>query len=82
MTEQHYTTTKINWLEAPEGAMAFCGGDFWRVNFSTGRYCKYNQEARNWAQVDGMTKHDDYEPHPVLLTKFKMLAEWFENEQA
>lgn len=66
--------SRINWDDAPDGAMCFNGGKFWKVRFSSQQYSYYCKDGNKWVLAESMTKQDDYEAHPVMLAKSRMLA--------
>lgn len=58
--------SKPDWKTAPQDAMYFNDGAYWKVKFSTYTYSKWDEITGKWVATERVESGDDYENNPAF----------------
>lgn len=58
---------KPDWKTAPQDAMYFNDGAYWKVKFSTCAYSKWDEVAGKWTATENTERCDDHENNPEFV---------------
>lgn len=57
---------KPDWKSAPQDAMFFNDGAYWKVKWLTCTYSKWDESTEKWAVTERIESGDDYENNPAF----------------
>lgn len=58
--------SKPDWKTAPQDAMYFNDGAYWKVKFSTCTYSKWDESSGKWVVTERVESCDDHENNPAF----------------
>lgn len=58
---------KPDWKTAPQDAMCFNDGAYWKVKFSSCSYSRWDNDVNQWVKSSGFERSDDYENNPSFI---------------